>query len=68
MADNKKKAKENLQAYITQLVPELRNPENTMQPLDYNPYGRLGPMPPNEYSYWNRAGNVGQEIYFDPAD
>jgi hypothetical protein len=68
MSNNKKEAKEKLQAYITQLIPELRNPENTLQPLDYNPYSRLGPVPPNEYSYWNRAGAAGQEIYFDPAD
>lgn len=65
MAKKKTKEQEFLSAFIT---PELRNPINTMQPLDYNPYERLGPMPPNEYSYWNRAGNLAQEIYFDPAD
>jgi hypothetical protein len=49
-------------------MPELRNPINTMQPMDFNPYGQMGPVPPNEYSYWNRAGALGQETYFDPAD
>jgi hypothetical protein len=68
MADPKKKAKENLQAYVTHLIPELRNEVNTLQPMDFNPYGQMGPVPPNEYSYWNRAGALGQETYFDPAD
>lgn len=68
MADAKRKAKENLQAYVTHLIPELRNEVNTLQPMDFNPYGQMGPVPPNEYSYWNRAGALGQETYFDPAD
>lgn len=65
MAKKKTKEQEFLSTYIN---PELRSEMNTMQPLDYNPYARLGPVPPNEYSYWNRAGSSGQEIYFDPAD
>jgi hypothetical protein len=65
MAKKKTKEQEFLFSYIN---PELRSEMNTMQPLDYNPYGRLGPMPPNEYSYWNHAGSTGQEVYFDPAD
>jgi len=65
MAKKKTKEQEFLAAFIQ---PELQNPVNTLQPPDYNPYGRLGPVPPNEYSYWNRAGNLAQETYFDPAD
>lgn len=65
MAKKKTKEQEFLAAYIT---PELRPEVATMQPMDYNPYERIGPMPPNEYSYWNRAGSTGQEVFFDPAD
>lgn len=65
MAKKKTKEQEFLASYI---IPELRNSANTLQPMDHNPYERLGPMPPNEYSYWNKAGNLGQEAYFDPAD
>lgn len=53
MSNSKKKAKEQLNEYIAQLIPEIRNPVNTLQPLDYNPYERIGPLGPNEYSYWN---------------
>ena len=65
MAKQKTKEKEFLASYIN---PELRSGVTTLQPLDYNPYERIGPMPPNEYSYWNRAGSAGQEIFFDPND
>jgi len=65
MAKKKTKEQEFLAAYIT---PELRPGMAAMQPLDFNPYGRIGTMPPKEYSYWNRAGSAGQEIFFDPAD
>ena len=62
------KAKQQLKAYTEQLIPEIRSEMATLQPMDYNPYERIGPMPPNEYSYWNRAGSAGQEVFFDPAD
>ena len=65
MVKKKTKEQEFLAAYIT---PELRPEMAAMQPLEVNPYGRFGPMPPNEYSYWNRAGSAGQEVFFDPAD
>jgi len=64
MAKKKATGKEFLTAFIT---PEIRNELNTLQPLDYNPYERFGPMPPNSYNYWNRAGDSSQQIYFDPA-
>ncbi len=55
MSNSKKKAKEQLNEYVAQLIPEVRNPINTLQPMDYNPYERIGPLGPNEYSYWNNG-------------
>lgn len=61
------KAKKQLKAYTEQLIPEIRSEMATLQPMDYNPYERLGPLPPNNYNYWNRsAGYQDVEPYFDP--
>lgn len=61
------KAKQQLKAYTEQLIPEIRSEMATLQPMDYNPYERLGPLPPNNYNYWNRAaGYQDVEPYFDP--
>ena len=54
--DNKKKAKENLKSFAMQIFPELGPEISTMQPMDYNPFERIGPMPAGEYSMWNRSG------------
>jgi len=63
------KGKKHLKAFVSQIMPELRNPVNTLQPLDYNPYERLGPVPPNDYSYWNRVdGYQGMEFNFNPGE
>ena len=61
------KAKQQLKAYTEQLIPEIRSEMPTLQPMDYNPYERIGPLPPNSYNYWNRsAGYHDVEHYFDP--
>ena len=61
------KAKKQLKAYTEQLIPEIRSEMATLQPMDHNPYERLGPLPPNNYNYWNRAaGHQDVEPYFDP--
>jgi hypothetical protein len=56
--DKKKKAKENLKSFAMQIFPELGPEVSTMQPMDYNPYERIGPLPATEYNPWNRAGYI----------
>ncbi len=65
--DKPTKAKKQLKAYTEQLIPEIRSELSTMQPMDYNPYERFGPLAPNNYNYWNRStGYQDVEPYFDP--
>lgn len=45
------KAKEFLATYIQ---PELSNPLPTLQPVEVNPFERIGPLPTKEYSPLNR--------------
>jgi hypothetical protein len=58
MADKKQKAKENLRSFAMQIFPELGPDTRTLQPLSYNPFERIGPMPATEYNPWNRAGYI----------
>lgn len=61
------KAKQQLKVYTQQLMPEIQASMSTLQPAEANPYGRLGPLPPNNYNYWNRSnGYQDVEPYFDP--
>lgn len=61
------KAKQQLKAYTQQFIPEIQAGMSTLQPLDSNPYERLGPLAPNNYNYWNRSnGYQDVQPYFDP--
>jgi len=63
----KPEPKEHLQMFIAQMNPEVSTGQSTLQPVDHNPYGRIGPLPPTTYNYGNRTGGYQSvQPYFDP--
>ena len=52
--NNKTKAKEFLSEFIK---PEINSEVATMQPMEVNPYERMGPLPGILYSGVNQPGN-----------
>lgn len=53
--DNKEKAKEFLMEFIK---PEINTELSTMQPIEVNPFERIGPVPSIGYSGVNRPDNL----------
>ncbi len=59
--------KEHLQMFIAQMNPEAATGQSTMQPMETNPYGRVGPLPPTIYNFGNQTnGYQSVQPYFDP--